>query len=403
MRCLHRLPLLFASPPPWLTLLVGVVLGGVLTSTFTFRLWWCSYSDMKFERETMRFAQFNEHFRDLTNVALTNKGLSSTSKCVCGPELERLKNSIPPVSKLPILEPSEKPSIHILTHPDKEDRFVPLRIQRTANETSFLNPQAKELHSLNNTPNYLDYELHTRKQLLVAVVTSESHLESASTVYDTWGADATQILFFVGKDCNASNPYLRGLPLVRLPNVMDSPVNSVDKSFSVVKYVSDNYLSEFQWFLLANDNLYVRTKKLENFLKQLSPSEKIFLGRAARGKDEDAKKLSLLPHEHYCLGSSGMVISYGLLEALSPRLEFCLNAAMVGQGSLSHPDVELGRCISRQVGVQCSQAAQVSGIARWSEKMLMVGWFWLVHHNAHCLSHQRSHSVNRITLGQRLL
>lgn len=379
MRLLHRLSQVFVTPPPWLTLLVGVILGGVLTSTFTFRLWWCSYGDMKFERETMRFVQFREHVRDLPNLALTDRVLlqpsqSMSSDCLCGSELKRLQDSIPAVSKSAILEPSEKPSMKLLTRPSEEDQFIPLKIHRTANETKISNfldlSRVKELQkNLSNASNkesvqYLSYEFHMRKQVLVAVITSGNHLQRASTVYDTWGKDASQIIFFVGRDCNATSPYARGLPLVRLPDVPDLPVNSVEKTFSAIKYISDNYLDQFQWFLLANDNLYVRIDRVHSLLRQLNPSEKIFLGRAARGKEEDVHKLSLLPHEHYCLGSSGVALSYGLLQAMSYNLEFCLNAILSSfergrQGSSNHADVELGRCVSRHVGVQCSQAAQV--------------------------------------------
>ena len=384
MRFSRRLHVLFNSPPPWLTLLVGVVLGGVLTSTFTFRLWWCSYSETtRFERESMRFVQFRDQIRDLSNSPLTN-GSFPSSECVCGAELQRLRNSLPlAVSNAPILEPSEKPSIQALNRPSNfdsefEDLYVPLKVQRTSNKTQiirFLHPKVNELPTSSKSTSsdndeesvqYLGHEFHLRKQLLVSVVTSSTHLQTASTVYDTWGAEVPQILFFVGKNCcNVStNPHIRGMPLVRLPNVQDLPINSIAKHFSVIKYISDNYGSQFQWFLLANDNLYVRAARLTSLLKQLDPSENIYLGRGARGKDKDAKKLSLLPHELYCLGSSGVVLSHRLLQTLVPHLQLCLNAAVSGkgQGSSGHPDVELGRCISRHIGVQCSRAAQVSTI-----------------------------------------
>ena len=317
----------------------------------------------------MRFVKFRERVPDLTNLALTNGMIphlsSASDNCVCGAELKRLQDSLPPASKAAILEPSLRPSVNIITNPDREDQFVPLKLKRSTNGTqisNYLHPKPKKLNESKESIQYLSHEFHMRKQLLVAVVTSGSHLESASTVYDTWGAEATQVVFFVGKDCNASNLHLRGLPLVRLPNIPDLPVNSVAKSFSVIKYINDNYLNDFQWFLLVSDNVYVRTSRLGSLLKQLDPAEEIYLGRAARGKEDDLKKLSLLPHERYCLGSSGVVLSHGLLQAVSPKLEFCLSAALStqgGQGTSSHVDVELGRCISRHVGVQCSLATQV--------------------------------------------
>ena len=391
MRSLHRLHLLIVSPPPWLTLLVGVLLGGVLTSTFTFRLWWCSYSDTaRFERESIRFVQFRDQIRDLSNAPFITNGSFPSSECVCGAELKRLQNSLPPsiISKASILEPSEKASVQsqsrsVISDNDIEDLYVPLKVRRTSNKTQiarFLNPKVEELPSSKSTSGdeelqYLSHEFHLRKQLLVAVVTSATHLQTASTVYDTWGADVPQVLFFVGKNCcNASSLYVRGMPLVRLPNVPDIPVNTVAKYFSVIKYISDNYGSEFQWFLLANDNLYIRAARLANLLKQFDPSENIYLGRPARGKDKDVKKLFLLPHEHYCLGSSGVLLSHKLLQTLIPHLELCLNAVLSGkgQGSSGHPDVELGRCISRHIGVQCSRAAQVSKMCYCNTMIVLV-------------------------------
>ena len=326
----------------------------------------------------MQFVQFRDQIRDLSNAPFITNGSFPSSECVCGAELQRLRNS-KVISKAPILEPFQKPSVQAQSHGvnsgnDIEDVYVPLRVHKTSNKTQiarFLNPNIDELPSSKSTSNdkeklqYLSHEFQFRKQFLVAVVTSATHLQTASTVYDTWGADVPQVLFFVGKNCcNASNPYVRGLPLVRLPNIPDIPVNSVAKYFSVIKYISDNYGNEFQWFMLANDNLYIRAARLASLLKQLNPSENIYLGRSARGKDKDVKKLSLLPHEHYCLGSSGVLLSHKLVQMLVPHLELCLNAALSGkgQGSSGHPDVELGRCISRHIGVQCSRAAQVGRV-----------------------------------------
>ncbi len=307
----------------------------------------------------MQFVRFRNL---LTNSPLTN-GSFSPSECVCGAELQKFRNFLlPAISKAPGLESSESLSIQTLNRGSNFD-----------NDFEDLDPKINNLPTRSSkstssddeeTLQYLGHEFQVRKQLLVAVVTSSTHLQTASMVYNTWGAEVPQILFFVGKNCcNVStNPYIREMPLIRLPNVPDLPINSVAKHFSVIKYISDNYGSRFQWFLLANDNLYARAARLASLLKQLDPSEDIYLGRGARGKDKDARKLSLLPHELYCLGSSGVVLSQRLLQRLVPHLELCLNAAVSGKGqdSSGHPDVKLGRCISLHIGVQCSRAAQVS-------------------------------------------
>ena len=332
MRLLRRICLLFTSPPPWLTLLVGVVMGGVLTSTFTFSLWWCD--------------------------------LPASSRSHLVP-LRTLRSA---VDEEKMEEEITLPPVEIVTYQNSPSKDLHT-VQSLISSKYSTQPFSVE-ETLTNSPLYLSHEFRFRKRLLVAVVTSGTHLPSASALYDTWGAEASQVLFFVGKDCNSSSPYLRGLPLVRLADVPDIPTNSIAKTFAAIKYINDNYVNDFRWFLLANDKLYVHTSRLGTLLDQLDSSEMIYLGRAARGKEEDAQKLSLLPHERYCLGSSGVVLSYKLLEALSSNLALCLSAVVSaskngGGGFSSHADVEVGRCISRQLGVQCSRALQVRSVSGW--------------------------------------
>lgn len=234
---------------------------------------------------------------------------------------------------------------------------------------SYLRPgERKQTSETVRILNYLSQEYQLKEKLLIAVITSEDHLKMADSVYDTWGAFAKQLIFFVGRECNVSNPTATGLPLVRLPAVRDTPVNSVEKLFSALEYIANNYLDDFHWVLIANDNMYVRISKLEDLLMKLDSSSYVYLGRPGNGRSADSEKLSLLAHERYCLGSSGVVMSAGLLKALTPHLPLCLSAAVSqtgsggGAGGWVWPDVELGRCVSRMVGVQCSQSQEVSKI-----------------------------------------
>lgn len=100
--------------PPWLILITGVVLGGVLTSTFTFHLRWCNgdkvaIGDLSLDRQTVSIIRVNEHIRTHGN-GLTMDGewerernvdgkVEESEDCVCGVELKRLKalNEVPTV------------------------------------------------------------------------------------------------------------------------------------------------------------------------------------------------------------------------------------------------------------------------------------------------------------------
>ena len=178
----------------------------------------------------------------------------------------------------------------------------------------------------------------------------------ASTIYDTWGTLTNRIAFFVGDDCDVSIPMATGLPLVKVPGVSDEEPYSATKMFQVLQYLSSNYLLSSKWFLLAPDNVYVRLEKLETLLQGMDHSSLVYLGHSAKGRPEDSGKLSLLPHESYCLGNTGIVLSNGLLGALSAHLEACANGVMNGgsAGLGTWPDVELGKCISRTINTQCA-------------------------------------------------
>ena len=214
-------------------------------------------------------------------------------------------------------------------------------------------------------PKSLAGEYKVRKELLVGVMTAEQYLPTrARAVYETWGSSVTKILFFVGADCNTSHPHVQHLPVVKLPGISDNVYPPQKKVFAVLRYMKEHYLNEFQWFLRADDDVYIRGDRLRNLLRSLDSNENIYLGRAGMGKVEDIKRLGLKPHERYCMGGPGVIISHAALKALAPYLDHCLHA--VDQHNEANPtnrwyneDVELGRCISRVVNVQCSTSAEV--------------------------------------------
>lgn len=195
----------------------------------------------------------------------------------------------------------------------------------------------------------LHEEYAVREQLMVSVVSRQNDPNWLAAIVETWGRGAPPVLMFVGDSFNFSHPNATGLPLVRL----NSGANRI---LSLVQYLSEHYLEAYQWFLLSMDDAYVRIDKLQDLLAHFSHIDRVYLGRSATGKEGDAAKLDLRPHEHYCLGSSGMVLSHGLLSALQGHLDQCLqenNDAIPG-------DVALGKCVSRTLDIQCTNSAQVS-------------------------------------------
>jgi len=211
---------------------------------------------------------------------------------------------------------------------------------------------------------YIREEYRVRKGLLVGVVTAEKYLATrARAVYETWGKEISKLIFFVASDCKVPANLQAILPIIKLDGVSDKTYPPQRKVFMMLKYMHDHFIEEYDWFMRADDDVYIRSAAFEELLGKLDPQQKIYLGRAGMGKPEDLKRLQLLPHEKYCMGGPGVVFSQSTLRVLAPQLEMCLNAIVHHNKHSELPwyneDVELGRCVSRVVNIQCSVSKEV--------------------------------------------
>lgn len=126
-----------------------------------------------------------------------------------------------------------------------------------------------------------------RQLLLVGVMTADKYISTrARAVYETWGQRVPgKILFFTaGKRDNASATDRddEQLPVIRLKGVDDS-YPPQKKSFMMLKYIYENYGGKFEWFMRADDDVFVRMEKLELFLRNINSSRASFIGQAGKG------------------------------------------------------------------------------------------------------------------------
>ncbi|KAJ7379558.1 Chondroitin sulfate synthase 1 [Desmophyllum pertusum] len=105
------------------------------------------------------------------------------------------------------------------------------------------------------------------------------------------------------------------LPVVSLPGVDDS-YPPLKKSFMMLKYMHDHHIDEYEWFMRADDDVYVRNDKLVGLLRSLNSSDDIHLGQAGTGSVEERGKLHLLPGDNYCMGGPGVILSRSVLKKL---------------------------------------------------------------------------------------
>lgn len=213
-------------------------------------------------------------------------------------------------------------------------------------------------------PFYVASELGHRDKLLVGILTSEENIDSlVLAVNNTWGPLLPKIIFFTpfSRDVDFYEKYSKvlGLPIVQLTDVEDENFSKTKMSFKMLKYMRDHYANNFEWFMRVEDAMYLKAEKLVELLNSVNSSKDIYLGRpgsfrANGGKgDED-----LYTQEKYCQGGGGVALTRSALMKLVPHLDSCLENALTEQ-----EDVELGRCLYKNVKLQCT----------WSYEVRLVG------------------------------
>uniref|UniRef100_T1J359 Hexosyltransferase n=1 Tax=Strigamia maritima TaxID=126957 RepID=T1J359_STRMM len=190
--------------------------------------------------------------------------------------------------------------------------------------------------------------------VFVGVMTAEKFLETrAVAVYETWGQTLPGKLAFFSSETSKTEA---DIPLVRLKGVDDS-YPPQKKSFLMLKYMHDHFLEKFEWFMRADDDVYIRGDKLEEFLKSINSSRPHFIGQAGMGTKKEQGLLSLEENENFCMGGPGMVLSRETLRRVVPHIKYCIRNLYS-----THEDVEIGRCIRRFVGISCTWSYEMQTI-----------------------------------------
>ena len=167
-------------------------------------------------------------------------------------------------------------------------------------------------------------------------MSAEKYLTTrALDVWRTWAHTIPgDVLFFAGG--NLSVAELEGRVL-RLPRVNDTyPLQK--KSFMMLCYVHDVMLHRFDWFVRADDDVYVRGDALAELLARLNASEPLYIGQAGTGLQWEIGQLALAAGENFCMGGPGVVYSRELVRRLAPHFRECMLNLYT-----NHEDVEIGR------------------------------------------------------------
>lgn len=204
-------------------------------------------------------------------------------------------------------------------------------------------------------PRYYSSELGIREKLFVGVMTTQENIETLSTAFNRTTAHlVNKIKFFI----NAADNVKSNFKLKNIVGFTDSREHL--KPFHVLKYLADNYLDEFDFFLLTSDSSYVNINQLLDKLYHISISFDTYMGTPVRRDDmsrnADGDADRIMDHDRdYCDLASGIVLSSSVIRKIRSNLDWCVRNAATNFHS-----VNIGRCVKYSSKIDaCQQSFQV--------------------------------------------
>lgn len=185
--------------------------------------------------------------------------------------------------------------------------------------------------------NHFSLSLSTgiREKLFVGVMTSQENIDTLATAFNKTVAHlVNKIKFFINADDVKSN--------FRLKNIVgftDTRENL--KPFHVLKYIADNYLDDYDYFLITSDQTYLDGWKLKDKLYHISISNNIYMGRAVDEKEGSS-----------CDLNAGIIFSSGVIRKMRANLDWCVRNAATNYHSLN-----IGKCVKYSVGIDSCQSS----------------------------------------------
>lgn len=133
--------------------------------------------------------------------------------------------------------------------------------------------QAKKIPKMFVRPRYYSTELGIREKLFVGIITSRMYLHSRDiAINKTIAHLVDKVRYFISIPEGVK-------PNVSLPGIVGfTDTRSILKPFHVMKYITDNYLEDYDYYFLIKDVSYINARKLINFVSKISVSQDVHVG-----------------------------------------------------------------------------------------------------------------------------
>ncbi|KFB37145.1 hypothetical protein ZHAS_00004351 [Anopheles sinensis] len=194
-------------------------------------------------------------------------------------------------------------------------------------------------------PRYYYTELGIREKLFVGVLTAEENVESLATAINRTTAHlVNKMKFFINADNVKSNFRLKNI--VGFTDTRDNL-----RPFHMLKYLADNYLDEYDYFLLLTDTTYVNARTLRSQLEHLSVTMDVYmgtLGDGSGGSDGGGAR----DDRQYCDLHAGIVLSSGVIRKIRANLDWCVRNC----ASNNH-NINIGKCVTYSTKIKACQSS----------------------------------------------
>ena len=159
-----------------------------------------------------------------------------------------------------------------------------------------------------------------------------------NSIMQTWGQIVSKTAFFVSKDF-ANTENLDNAEVINLFESTESQSITTTQLLKVLKYLYDNHRTQYRWFLLANEKVYVNIYSLQKISENTGPRDIVYTGQIQRDMSDVTSE--------YCLGDAGILLSQTALINIGTKLHECEKFSNLDW------DAGLGSCINQTLGLSC--------------------------------------------------
>ncbi|KAJ9598451.1 hypothetical protein L9F63_010847, partial [Diploptera punctata] len=198
--------------------------------------------------------------------------------------------------------------------------------------------KAQKTPNLLNRPRYYSTELGIREKLFISILSSQHDVSIRGVALNKTIAHLVdKVMFFIDA------PGTRKLNISMPGGIVGfTDTRQILKPFHMLKYITDNYLDEFDFFFLIKDTTYIKAHRLYEVVQGISVSEDVHAGNGK--KDE---------HTSYCSLDAGLLLSNSVMRKVMPSLDWCVKNAFSDSD-----DDNLGRCILHATSIPCQDSVQ---------------------------------------------